>query len=124
MKKTLVCLTLCTIIGLVACKSDKEEKTTITPVTCVTTTMSYATHVAPIIANKCTNPGCHLTATAGNNNIGLTTYDGVKAATVSGKLIGAINHSAGYSAMPSIANKIEQCSINQIEAWKTQGYTP
>ena len=85
---------------------------------CDTTNMSFSNDMVPIFENNCY--ACHNSndRTAG---IVLETYDGVKAAVETGRLIGAIKHEKGYANMPRSAAKLDDCTISKVEAWINQG---
>jgi len=83
---------------------------------CVTTNMSFTTHILPIFATNCN--GCH-NATVPAGGINLTTYTGTKA--ISARLLGSITHTAGFIPMPSSTTKLAACDINKIAAWISQG---
>jgi hypothetical protein len=83
---------------------------------CVTTNMSFATHILPIFATNCN--GCH-NATIPAGGINLTTYNGTKA--ISARLLGSISHTTGFIPMPSSTTKLAACDINKIAAWISQG---
>jgi mono/diheme cytochrome c family protein len=63
--------------------------------------------------------GCHNQASLGGG-IDLSTYATVKA-SAAGRLMGSINHTAGYSAMPKGSNKLSDCQIRQIQKWINAG---
>jgi len=84
---------------------------------CDTTDFKYSTAIKPLIQNNC--QGCHTGASAGGN-IDLTTYTGVKAVALNGKLYGSINWSAGFSAMPK-GIKLTDCRIKQVKKWIDAG---
>ena len=85
---------------------------------CDTTTVSYSASVLPILQLHCT--GCH---SGGNpeGGINYSSYSGVKATVSAGKLLGSIQHTAGYLEMPKNANKLSSCKINTIQAWINAG---
>jgi mono/diheme cytochrome c family protein len=85
--------------------------------TCDTTAVSYANTVANIMANNCNS--CH----SGSNPSGgvvTSTYVGL-GNIYDAVLLGVINHSSGFSPMPSNAPKLSDCDINKIQAWINQG---
>ena len=85
-------------------------------VACDTASVTYSGKIQPIMTASCV--GCH---SAGNASGGfsLDTHAGVSAA--SGRLLGAVKHSTGFSAMPKNSNKLSDCQITQIEKWLTSG---
>lgn len=85
---------------------------------CDTTAVSFNASVLPILQLHCT--GCH----SGSNpegEINYSSYSGVKATVSGGKLLGSIQHAAGYFEMPKNANKLSACKINTIQAWINAG---
>lgn len=85
---------------------------------CDTTVFTYNTGIAPIMNTWC--KGCHNPASLGGG-IDVSTYTGVKAIAVNGKLVGSITHAAGYSAMPQSGAKLSDCRITQIKKWIAAG---
>ncbi|MEP6794612.1 MAG: c-type cytochrome domain-containing protein [Saprospiraceae bacterium] len=85
---------------------------------CVTTNVSYAGFVAPLLSTYCV--GCH-SGGAPSGGISLNTYAGVKAMATSGKLYGSIAWSTGFKTMPQGSAKLSQCSIDKIKGWIDEG---
>lgn len=85
---------------------------------CDTTDFKYSTAIKTLMQNKCV--GCHNTASAGGN-IDLSSYAGVKASAVSGRLYGSVSWAAGFSAMPKGSVKMPDCEIRQIKKWIDAG---
>lgn len=85
---------------------------------CDTTNFKFATAIKPIMDNKCV--GCHNAASLGGN-VDLSSYAGIKAAAVSGKLYGSVTWSNGISAMPKGGVKMPSCEIVQIKKWIDAG---
>jgi hypothetical protein len=86
--------------------------------TCDSNQFKYSANISIIINSYCT--GCH-SGTAASGNIDLSTYNTVKIQATNGRLVGAVTHAAGYSAMPKNANKLSDCQITQIKKWVTAG---
>lgn len=86
--------------------------------TCDSNQFKYGANISIIINNYCT--GCH-SGTAASGNIDLSTYNTVKIQAANGRLVGAVTHAAGYSAMPKNANKLSDCQITQIKKWVAAG---
>ncbi len=99
-------------ISQTACKDDA----------CSTENMSFKNNIQPLLkSNGCTDATCHVAGTT-TNLYPLSTYvEFKKAAVTDGKVVGAIKHQAGFSAMPKGKGKIDDCDISQIEAWISQG---
>jgi len=88
------------------------------PTGCDTAQVSYSLTIRPIVSNKC--QGCHSGAGA-SAGIDLSTYDGVKAKILDGRLWGAISHQPGFSAMPKNGSKLSDCELTQIRKWIDTG---
>lgn len=84
---------------------------------CDTSVFTYSGAVSVTINTYC--KGCHNPASLGGG-IDLSNYAGVKAAAL-GRLMGSINHTTGYSAMPKGGNKLPDCQITQIQKWIQAG---
>jgi uncharacterized membrane protein len=85
---------------------------------CDSNSYTYAGAIKTLITNKC--QGCHSGAAA-SAGIDLGTYAGLKSKVTDGRLWGAINHTAGYSAMPKNGAKLSDCEISQIGKWIEAG---
>jgi hypothetical protein len=85
---------------------------------CDTTVVTYSGTVAPRMQANC--EGCHNSNSAAGN-VNLSNYSGVLVVAANGKLFGAINHNAGYAAMPQGGNKLPQCEIDEIRIWVNAG---
>ena len=86
--------------------------------TCDSNQFKYGANISIIINSYCT--GCH-SGTAASGNIDLSTYNTVKIQATNGRLVGAVTHAAGYSAMPKNASKLSDCQITQIKKWVAAG---
>lgn len=87
---------------------------------CNANSFTYSGSIQTIISNKC--QGCHSGGTP-QGSIDLSTYNGVKAKVDDGRLWGAVNHLAGFSAMPKNGNQLSTCEIDQIKNWIAAGAT-
>jgi hypothetical protein len=85
---------------------------------CDTLNVTYALTVVPILQSKCT--GCHNSATT-SGNVNLSNYAGVQLQALNGRLSGAVNHEAGYSAMPKGGSKLPPCEIDELRIWIENG---
>jgi hypothetical protein len=106
---------------LQACYNDIEEELYPPngPGNCDTSAVRFSSTVTVLFSNNgCI--GCHSSA-APSGNIILNTYTGAKAAATSGRLLGAINHSPGFTPMPLGGNKMQPCDIAKIKAWIDAG---
>jgi uncharacterized membrane protein len=85
---------------------------------CDTAVFTYSAAVKNIISNKCV--GCHNPASLGGN-IDLSTYNGVQAVALNGRLYGSIANQPGFSPMPKNSTKLSDCEIRQIQKWINAG---
>lgn len=108
-------ITLCS-----SCYYDVEQE--LYPVltnTCdTTTTVSYATFIAPLMQNNCNI--CHAQNVASGDVI-TDNYDAVKAIALDGTLYGTISHNDNYSAMPKDLDKLNLCDIQKVKLWIEDG---
>lgn len=99
------------------CYYDKEE--VLYPATaCDTAAVTYSMSVVPVLSANCI--GCHGGSTP-SAAIRLDTYAGVKQQVDNGRLLGAVNQEASYSAMPKGGNKLSTCNIAKIRLWIAAG---
>lgn len=119
-KKALAIILVVAVATFSGCYYDKEEILYPGGGTCDTTAAStYSAVVLPILNTSCNN--CHGGSASAGAGIILDTYAGVKAQVNNGKLMGSINHSAGYSAMPKNGAKMSACNIAKINRWIAAG---
>lgn len=85
---------------------------------CDTIDFKFSTAVSPILQGKC--QGCH-NASLLSGGVDLSTYPGVKAAALSGKLYNSLTWTSGTSPMPKTGFKIPECEITQIKKWIDSG---
>lgn len=84
---------------------------------CATDSFRFNAHILPIIVKNC--QGCH-GKTNPSGGISLTNYFQIKIQADNGKLLGALKHEMGYSAMPP-SGKMPDCQITVIERWINNG---
>ena len=126
MKKILCTLAVFSLM-IIACSKDSEETLPDPPDpnppggnTCVTENMSYMNDIVPILQANCYS--CHGTNTSsGSNGNILEGYNNLKTRVDNGKLMGSINHSAGFVPMPYQGIKLPDCTIDKIQAWIDDG---
>lgn len=85
---------------------------------CDTSNVLYRNQVSSILNQACV--GCHHLSNP-SGNVDLSTYAGSKAAALSGRLIGAIEHKPGYIPMPQGGGKISDCHIATLKKWVNLG---
>jgi hypothetical protein len=90
-------------------------------IVCETSKYAFATGIAPIFTKYCN--GCHasLVAAISGGGIVLDNYSGVLIPVQKGRLLGALNHTSGYSPMPKGGKKISDCQITQVQKWIAAG---
>ncbi len=88
---------------------------------CDTTKFTYKLAIAPVMKTYCYS--CHATAAASSSGGGivLDTYTGMQTQALNGKLMGSLQHTAGFSAMPKGGAKLSGCKITQVRRWIAAG---
>jgi hypothetical protein len=120
--KPIIKITLILLIAFTtSCYYDSEERLypkISSP--CDDVNVTFSTTVTPIL-HSCLS--CHSTSNAASSGSGikLENYADVKVYVLNGKLMGAINHSSGYVAMPQGGGKLADCEINQLQKWIDNG---
>lgn len=85
---------------------------------CDSTSFQYAAHVKPIIDSYCT--GCHSGAEP-SAGIDVSNHAGLAAIAGNGSLLGSINHTGSFSAMPQNSAQLDLCSRTVIAKWVQAG---
>lgn len=99
----------------VACSSENEEDLQEAP--CDTSSVSYSSDVQALLANNCTDAGCH----SGANGVGgldLNTYASAKSIADNGELM---NRITGTGNLMPPSGKLAACDIEKIRAWVNDG---
>ena len=104
------------ILLFCSCTYNKEELLYNT--TCDTSNVKYSVQVTNTLNANCIS--CHAGATA-SGGIMLDDYTSVRAAAISGRLLGAVSHAPGYRGMPDLAPKLPECRIAEIRTWIRNG---
>ena len=107
------------LISAVACSWENEETLFPEDLICDTLNVSFVNDVVPILTNNCYS--CHSNANAPDFAFGISFEDYNNVAASSNLIVGAINHRAGFPAMPRNADMLDTCSIDIIEAWVNDG---
>ncbi len=107
----------------VGCYYDSQEAlyNNVTPVPCDTTNITYTGRIATIIKDNCSS--CH-SSTSGplqGNGVILDNFAGLQQQAANGKLMGDINQSPGFNAMPLSGNRLSSCDIGAIQHWVNMG---
>jgi len=85
---------------------------------CDSDNTSFAADIFPIIKNQCL--GCHQPSNP-LGDVNLEDYSHIRAFAANGQLLGTINHTLGYEAMPTENQKITDCQIAMINNWIVEG---
>lgn len=101
---------------LSSCTYHKEELLYNTG--CDTSNVKYSVQVQNTLTANCTS--CH-TGTGAAGAVVLDDFSSVRAAAISGRLLGAVTHAPGYRAMPDLAPKLPECRIAEIRTWIRNG---
>lgn len=86
--------------------------------TCFIEAPSFASDIWPTIQSKCNS--CHNSGFP-SGSIQLENYNDVKTIADNGKLVGVIDHEAGYPAMPQGQDKLDSCYIQNVKNWISNG---
>lgn len=112
LKKNLLLL-LVLFFMLTGCRYDVEEKL-YPSVMCSTPNVTFSVTINTLLNNyDCI--GCHNSALS-SGNISLVGFTNVKAKVTDGKLLGAINHQPGFSAMPQGRPKMSNCDLKRVKS--------
>jgi len=117
MKK--IIFTIITISFLSSCYYDNEEVLYPNNGNCDTTNVTYTNTIKPIMDQSCA--GCHGSSSP-SGGIDLTTYSSVRTSAEDGSLYGTMSFQTGYSPMPKNGSKLNDCTLNKIQAWINKGY--
>lgn len=85
---------------------------------CDTTDISFAQDIEPMLRTACYT--CHGSG-IGLGNVTLEGYSNLQTYISNGSLLGSVEHSAGFSAMPKGGTKMSDCSISILKVWIRQG---
>lgn len=101
-------------LGIQACTKD----TTTTSYSCTGITPTYTTDIKPIYDSYRASSGCH--GSNGAAGIKLNTYSNCMSANDS-RILGSIEHTSGYNAMPQGSGKLSDTQIQKIYCWIQNG---
>jgi hypothetical protein len=104
---------------LMACTYNEE----VAPddIHCDTDSVTYLGSIVPILQANCYT--CHdkNNAPAFAEGIVLEGHDNIKEQVEKGRLLGAIRHQPGFTAMPRNLPRLPECTLQEIEAWVEAG---
>jgi hypothetical protein len=122
MKTILILLSFVVLFGLfpgTGCVWENDEDILIETGFCDTASVSFREDIVPILSANCYN--CHSNSNAPVFANGIVLEDYQDVAGVTGRIIGAVNHRNGFYPMPPGGEKLDDCSIEKIEAWSNSG---
>jgi cytochrome c5 len=113
---------LIVLLFLSGCYYDSNEALYGVPATgCNTDITRFNTEIRPILQSNCITCHANSVALSSGGGIKLQDYADVKSYVLNGKLVGSIDHSTGFSAMPKGGVKLSDCNILIIKTWISKG---
>jgi hypothetical protein len=107
---------------LAGCYYDSEEALYGIPGTgCDTSITKFSTEIRPILQSSCLSCHSNAAALSSGGGIKLQDYADVKTNVLNGRLVGSVDHSQGFSAMPKGGGKLSDCNILIIKTWISKG---
>jgi len=105
----------------ISCQYDNEEELYGENEVCDTSNITYSQTVKLILSNNCY--GCHSASKANSFGAGinLETYSELIDVVDNGRLIGSVEHLSGYDSMPLSGAKLDDCTIEKIKVWISDG---
>jgi len=107
------------ILVATACSWENDETFYPEAENCDTLDVSYSLDILPVLSNNCYS--CHSNANAPDFGSGIALEDYADLSNFSSFVVAAIKHMEGVPAMPKDADKLDDCTINMIEAWVNDG---
>ncbi|HEX6914204.1 MAG TPA: c-type cytochrome [Chitinophagaceae bacterium] len=117
--KFLIIAAVAISLAFAGCYYDKSELVYPAQTACDTANLKYSTDITGILATNCY--ACHSGSAQAGGSVKLDSYTALTTVVNNGKLVLAITHSPGASAMPKNMPKLSDCDINRIKAWINQG---
>lgn len=123
-KNFLAIITAAISLGIIGSTNSgctfKNEEDHYANIGCDTTSVTYASTIAPIFNQSCTS--CHSGGGGSlpylDNHADIADYLGQKPTELQAR----INHEPGFAAMPQGGSKMPVCDIRKIEIWIAEGY--
>ncbi|TVR84642.1 MAG: hypothetical protein EA409_00515 [Saprospirales bacterium] len=116
MKWTILLLPI-VLLFFVSCESDNIEDL-FKETGCNTENIRFSSDVLPILNTHCMS--CH-NSLAQLGGVVLESYEEVLFWVNNERLLGSIKHLPGFSPMPQAGLKLDDCTIEKIEAWIQEG---
>lgn len=88
---------------------------------CDTSNVTFGETIQPVLSQYCYSCHSNSAAAAYGGNIKLEDYNDVKVYADNGRLLGALQHDPGYSAMPKGAAKLDDCTLSLFSIWIEDG---
>lgn len=107
---------------LTGCEYNNEEKLYGGDIAiCNLDNVTFSATIKPILQSSCYT--CHSNANANSKGAGLRleNYSDLQIQVKNGRLMGAVRHENGFSAMPDGGGKLTDCQINQLQKWIDNG---
>jgi cytochrome c5 len=83
---------------------------------CDDTTVTFSSTVTTIL-QPCQSCHSNSNASSSGSGIKLENYADIMVSVKNGKLMGSINHTNGFVAMPNGGGKLPDCEIAQLQKW-------
>jgi uncharacterized membrane protein len=122
MKQIRLILLVIFVATMTGCYYDTEERLYPQISSPCNDTVATFSKTVTTILQPCQS--CHSNSAVSNGDGGgikLQNYTDVQSYANNGHLMGTINHTAGYSAMPKGGGKLPDCEISQLQKWIDNG---
>ena len=86
---------------------------------CETEGLTYTNFAQDLLSSNCSNAACHGAGTT--TTFEMSDYATTSAAVAFNRIVGSINHTDGFSAMPKGGTKLADCDIDKLTAWINDG---
>lgn len=104
---------------LMSCQKHNEEE--LYGAYCETENISFERNIKPLIENRCLVCHSNNNASSQANGVVLEGYNNLKLKVDDGSLVNVISHKEGYEPMPRNNPKLNDCSINMVKIWVSEG---
>ena len=104
------------IFVIEGCYYDNVEDLYPLQSSCDTSNVTYSVSMAPLTQAYCNS--CHNSSNP-SGGVTTSTYDGLHAVAVNGKLWSAVNRTQNW--MPLGASKLPECDLKKMDIWIKQG---
>ncbi|MEI6277596.1 MAG: hypothetical protein WCP08_16480 [Prolixibacteraceae bacterium] len=110
------------LLMLTGCYYDSEEALFGKPSSgCNIAVTNFSTEVKPILTSYCLSCHSNAAASSSGGGIKLENYADVKVSVQNGQLMGTIQHTSGFPAMPKGGGTLGACEILVINTWISKG---